>query len=101
MGYADDENDQHRDREIAIEKQPEVHEGILRGKGVDEEHIKCRYADNSLDQNFEGGEPVELGTPVQKHLQRGNSEAQAAKSEPVELRRRADRRLLYEERYAG
>src|SRR6202043_1346693 len=101
IGYPDDEDEQYPDREISIEKQSGIYEGIFRRKGVDEEDVKCRCADDRLDQNFDGREPVKLRAPVQKHLHGGNSEAQAAKSEPVKLGCRAGLRLPQKERYAG
>src|SRR6266404_7684208 len=84
-----------------IEKQSGIYEGIFRRKGVDEEDVKCRCADDRFDQDFEGGEPVKLRAPVQKHLHGGNGEAQAAKSEPVELSCRAGLGLSQKVRYAG
>src|SRR4029077_525495 len=87
--------------EISIEKQSGIYERIFHRKGVDKEDVKCRCADDRLDQNFGGREPVKLRTPVQKHLHGGNSNAQAAKSEPVKLRRRAGLRLPQKERDAS
>ncbi len=67
---------------------------------MDEEDVKCRCADDRLNQDFEGREPVKLRTPVQKHLHGGNRDAQAAKSEPVKLRCGAGLRLPQKDRYA-
>ena len=98
IGEADDGDEQHAGREIAVAEQRRPHERLFGREGVDQEQIERRGGDDRLDDDLAGTEPVLLLAAVEHDLQRAEREAQSAEAEPIELRIGVARGLRQERR---
>ena len=60
---------------------------------MDEEQVERRDAEDGLDDDLAGAEPVELFAAVQQDLEGADRQAQAGEPEPIQLRRLSRRAL--------
>ena len=76
IGDANNKDEGHAGREIAVTEESRSHERFVRGEGVDEEHVEGRGADDRLDEDFAGTKPVELLAAVEQNLQSADAKTQ-------------------------